>query len=63
MDRGAWWATVHGIAKSRTCLSNPAHTHIHINSTQTTDIKGCDFLPSTVQYPEQHLMHWGFFIE
>ena len=22
MDRGAWWATVHGIAKSRTCLSN-----------------------------------------
>ena len=25
MDRGAWWATVHGIAKSRTRLSN---THI-----------------------------------
>ena len=22
MDRGAWWATVHGVAKSRTCLSN-----------------------------------------
>ena len=22
MDRGAWWATVHGITKSRTCLSN-----------------------------------------
>ena len=19
MDRGAWWATVHGVAKSRTC--------------------------------------------
>ena len=26
MDRGAWWATVHGVTKSRTRLSNPAHT-------------------------------------
>ena len=25
MDRGVWWATVHGVAKSRTQLS--AHTH------------------------------------
>ena len=22
MDRGAWWATVHGVAKSQTQLSN-----------------------------------------
>ena len=22
MDRGAWWATIHGVAKSRTQLSN-----------------------------------------
>ena len=22
MDGGAWWATVHGVAKSRTCLSD-----------------------------------------
>ena len=27
MDRGAWWAIVHGVAKSRTQLSNQAHTH------------------------------------
>ena len=27
MDRGAYWATVHGVAKSRTQLSNRAHTH------------------------------------
>ena len=27
MDRGAWWATVHGVTKSRTRLSNWAHTH------------------------------------
>ena len=26
MDRGAWWATVHGVAKSQTWLSN-SHTH------------------------------------
>ena len=29
MDRGAWWATVHGIAKSQTRLSD-WHTHICI---------------------------------
>ena len=28
MDRGAWWATVHGIAKSQTGLSNE-HFHFH----------------------------------
>ena len=27
-DRGAWWATVHGVAKSWTQLSNWAHTCI-----------------------------------
>ena len=26
MDRGAWWATVHGVGKSQTQLSNWAHT-------------------------------------
>jgi len=29
MDRGAWWATVHGVAKSRIWLSNWAHTFKH----------------------------------
>ena len=28
MDRGAWWATVHGVAKSQTWLSN---YHFHIS--------------------------------
>ena len=27
MDRGAWWATVHGLAKSRTQLSDFTHTY------------------------------------
>jgi len=26
MDRGAWWATVHEVAKSQTGLSNQTHT-------------------------------------
>ena len=30
MDRGAWWATVHGVAKSRTRLSDFTFTfHFH----------------------------------
>ena len=30
-DRGAWWATVHGVAKSRTRLSNLTFTFIYYN--------------------------------
>ena len=29
MDRGAWWATVHGVSKSRARLSD-THTHVYI---------------------------------
>ena len=29
MDRGTWWATVHGVAKSQTRLSDYTHTHTH----------------------------------
>ena len=29
MDRGAWWATVHRVAKSWTLLKDRAHTHEH----------------------------------
>ena len=31
MDTGAWWATVHGVAKSQTRLN--ARTHVHIIKT------------------------------
>ena len=31
IDRGAWWATVHGVAKSQTRLSDFAFTfHFHV---------------------------------
>ena len=38
MDRGAWWATVHGAAKSQTGLSTDTHTHgwLVSSSIQTT---------------------------
>ena len=32
MDRGAWWATVHGITKSQAQLRNWAHTHTHTHT-------------------------------
>ena len=30
MDRGVWWATVHGVAKSQIWLSTCVHTHTHL---------------------------------
>ena len=27
MDRGAWWATVHGVTKRRTGMDTHTHTH------------------------------------
>ena len=30
MDRGAWWATVHGVAKSWTRLSNFTSLHMSV---------------------------------
>ena len=32
MDRGAWWATVHGVAKSWTQLKDLTHTATNRNS-------------------------------
>ena len=36
IDRGAWWATVHGVSKSQTLLST--HTHIHTLTHTMDDI-------------------------
>ena len=35
MDRGAWWASVHGVTKSCTRLSNYAHitSQVKVSST------------------------------
>ena len=38
MDRGAWWATVHGGANSLTQLSSEhTHTHTHTHTDTDTD--------------------------
>ena len=37
MDRGAWWATVHGVAKSQTQLSN-YHNSKHAAYAEATDL-------------------------
>ena len=40
MDRGAWWTTVHGVAKSQTQLSDWACTHTHTH-THTVAFQCC----------------------
>ena len=39
MDRGAWWATAHGVTKSQTRLSH-THTHTHTinNESSQSDV-------------------------
>ena len=32
MDGGAWWATVHGVARSQTQLNTCVHTHTHTHT-------------------------------
>ena len=39
MDRGAWWAIVHGVAKSQTQMSDShTHTHTHTQTHTHTDL-------------------------
>ena len=35
MDRGAWWATVHGVANSQTCLVTKQQCTKYINGERT----------------------------
>ena len=41
IDREAWWATVHGVMKSWTRLSDWAHTHTHSSFGISGTSKGC----------------------
>ena len=56
MDRGAWWAAVHGVAKSQTRLSDFTFTfdfHVLEKEMQPTPV----FLPGESQGQGSHL--WG----
>ena len=40
MDRGAWWATVHGVTKSQTRLSDCKCPHIHTSMFYGSHVNG-----------------------
>ena len=44
MDRGAWWATVHGVAKNRTRLSDFTHSLAHLTFQSTLMFLSCFFI-------------------
>ena len=55
MDQGAWWATVHGIAKSRTRLSNFISFHfIHICIIYMYIFIYVNMLEKTLERPVHH---------
>ena len=61
MDRGAWWAAVHGVSKSRTRLMDDmrararAHTHTHTevakNSAKKPSYSECFWSPFHPRLP------------
>ena len=55
MDREAWWATVHGIAKSRTRLSDFTHSQGKPRK-QTVEFTSLDLLSDGTAIPT--LPHW-----
>ena len=48
MDRGAWWAAVHGVAESRTQLSNFIFT-FHFHALEKDMATHSSFLPGESQ--------------
>ena len=43
MDREAWWATVHGVTKSRTWLSDLHFHHLHVENARIVSIPAQSF--------------------
>ena len=68
MDGGGWWATVHGVTKSRTQLSNYVrHTHsrcLELNSLYTVNTFRCYglILSSEKSCPKGSLTQGGMFL-
>ena len=60
MDRGAWWATVHGVAKTQTQLSDPerAHTHTHTHTHTHIHTHTASSIPWTILPPNPGNVSW-----
>ena len=59
MDRGAWWATAHEVAKSRTRLSARVHAHTRgINTIIINEIKSWNFFPEGQQCSLDCIILW-----
>ena len=64
MDRGAWWATVHGVSKSRTRLSNLTSLHFIYKDGKNTgtncilkkDLNEPDYYNGVVNHPEPDIL-------
>ena len=58
MDGGAWWATVHGVAKSQTRLSNFTFTVLGMSFGEE-GLLGCDRILSMAQTGHSFLQSLG----
>ena len=58
MDRGVWWATVHGVTKSQTQLSMCVHAHTHSLSLSHTHTLTHSIL-SINSYEKCFKVRWG----
>ena len=56
VDRRAWWATVQGMSKSQTQLSDWTHTHTHIRSLSGFIIIIFSRLPSSTKMQQEFLI-------
>ena len=52
MDKGVWWATVHGVTKSQTWLTS-SHTHTHIPKTCSEQAWCCWDLTHELRAPSR----------
>ena len=61
MDRGAWQATVHGVAKSRTQLSTHTHTRTGIEGIKTENRNEAITQQVKCKSPLEHVAHLKIF--
>ena len=65
IDRGAWWATIHGVTKSRTRLRDWTHTAATrqqplpmVNTKGTQGVKTQDSGPTELRYISKEWFQW-----